>query len=222
MHLVYIVTENKTFDQYFGDINQTTAHPGYDADPSYILYGQPVTPNHHKLADLFSLGDNFFSDAEVSVTGHSWTSGAIATDHNEKIWQADYDQGIRGTHGGGDPLRPSLAKGCADGNQIACQDDELYDPEGGFVFEAFKRAGAKPPGTGAPLTMGIYGEHTARESGNMDAYKAPGWKDGDIQYFDTCRAAEFIGWPTGGGNTPRDGGPGDVTFRDCENRSLPA
>src|SRR5439155_64237 len=132
------------------------------------------------------------SDAAVSVTGHSWTSGAIATDHNEKTWQADYDQGIRGTHGGGDPLRPSVGK-AADG-LIGLADAELQDPEGGYIFEDFKNHGAVSPDKARPgkLSMGIYGEHTARASDGMTPYKAPGWKDGDIQYFDTCRAWEFI------------------------------
>src|SRR5438270_9452137 len=215
-HVLYIVTENKTFDQYFGDINVTGKNKGYDADPTYGLYTQPFTPNHHALADRYSLGDRFFSDAEVSVTGHSWTAGAIATDHNEKTWHADYDQGIRGTHGGGDPLRPSVEKAVNDG------DDELQDPEGGYIFEAFKRAGAQPPSDNpSALTMGIYGERTARESGDMNAYKAPGWKDGDIQYFDTCRADQFITGSTGGGTFPDNEGPGDVTVRDCEKRTLP-
>ena len=223
-HVVYIVTENKTFDQYFGDINQTTAHPGYDADPSYILYGQPVTPNHHKLADLFSLGDNFFSDAEVSVTGHSWTSGAIATDHNEKTWQADYDQGIRGTHGGGDPLRPSVGK-AADG-LIGLADAELQDPEGGYIFEDFKNHGAVSPDKARPgkLSMGIYGEHTARASDGMAPYKAPGWKDGDIQYFDTCRAWEFIKGQAPDGPVPNGSSTADDSndqYQDCEARALP-
>src|SRR5207302_3662724 len=150
--------------------------------------------------DRYSLGDRFFSDAEVSVTGHSWTSGAIATDHNEKTWQADYDNGLRGTHGGGDPLRPSVGSPIAD-KAIADADDELQDPEGGYIFEAFKRAGAQPPSDDpAALTMAIYGERTARSSGNMDTYKAPNWKDGDIQYFDNCRADQFITGETGGGN----------------------
>jgi len=215
-HVLYIVTENKTFDQYFGDINQTGKNKGYDADPSYALYSQQFTPNHHALADRYSLGDRFYSDAEVSVTGHSWTAGAIATDHNEKTWHADYDQGIRGTHGGGDPLKPSVDKAVSDG------DDELQDPEGGYIFEAFKRAGAQPPSDNpSALTMAIYGERTARESGNMDAYKAPNWKDGDIQYFDNCRADQFITGATGGGNFPNNETPGGVTARDCEKRTLP-
>jgi hypothetical protein len=220
-HVLYIVTENKTFDQYFGDINITGTRKGYDADPTYALYGKPFTPNHHKLADQYSLGDRFFSDAEVSVTGHSWTAGAIATDHNEKTWQADYDQGIRGTHGGGDPLRPSVGSAPAD-KAIGDADDELQDPEGGYLFEAFKRAGAQPPSDNpSKLTMAIYGERTARESGNMDAYKAPNWKDGDIQYFDTCRADQFVTGQSGGGTFPDTAGPGGVTARDCEKRTLP-
>jgi DNA-binding beta-propeller fold protein YncE len=225
-HVLYIVTENKTFDQYFGDINLTGKHKGYDADPTYALYSQPFTPNHHALADRYSLGDRFFSDAEVSVTGHSWTSGAIATDHNEKTWHADYDQGIRGTHGGGDPLRPSVGSPTAD-KAIAGAEDKLQDPQGGYVFEAFQRAGAQPPSdTPSPLTMAIYGEHTAVASGNMDAYKARGlgkdgktvrnWKDGDIQYFDTCRANEFITGNASDGPAPDE----NSNFGDCSGRTL--
>jgi hypothetical protein len=55
----------------------------------------------------------------------------------------------------------------------------------------------------------------------MDAYKAPGWKDGDIQYFDNCRADQFITGSTGGGTFPNNEGPDGVTARDCEKRTLP-
>jgi DNA-binding beta-propeller fold protein YncE len=220
-HVLYVVTENKTFDQYFGDLDPKR----YDADPKWLLYGQPVTPNHHAMVDRYSLSDRFFSDAEVSVTGHSFTSGAIATDHNEKTWQADYDQGIRGSHGGGDPLRPSVGSG-EENEAIRGAEDELDDPEGGYIFEAFKRAGAKPPVTPkADLTMAIYGESTARESGDMSAYQAKGknkdgttayWKQGDIQYFDTCRANMFI---TGqAGDSPWPDTPEQV--QDCAGRTL--
>jgi DNA-binding beta-propeller fold protein YncE len=212
-HVIYIVTENKTFDQYFGDL----VGGGYDSDPAYLLYGDPVTPNHHALAKRFSLSDRFFSDAQVSVTGHSWTSGATATDHNEKTWEADYDEGIRGNHGNGDRFRPSIS-GPA-GGEIGEAEDELNDPEGGYIFEAFKRAGAVPPAQAAPgkLSMAIYGEHTARESGNMDAYKAPGWKDGDLQYFDTCRAAQFNTGAAPNGPAPDN----NEYFGDCSGRTLP-
>jgi DNA-binding beta-propeller fold protein YncE len=223
-HVVYIVTENKTFDQYFGDMDSAV----YDADPQWLLYGRPNPPNHHAMADRYSLGDSFYSDAEVSVTGHSWTSGAIATDHNEKTWPADYDQGIRGTHGNSDPVRGSIGEKAA-GGLIQATEDELNDPEGGYIFEAFRRAGAVPPTRARPgrLSMGIYGEHIARESGaKMLPYLAPHWKDGDIEYYDTCRAKEFITGKAPESLVPYDGHvgsgpPAGASFAGCGGRKLP-
>ncbi len=219
-HVVFVVTENKTFDQYFGDLPQSDN--GWRADPTYAIYGQPVTPNHHKLATSYSLGDNFFSDAEVSVTGHSWTSGAVATDHNEKTWQADYDEGIRGNHGNGDPLRGSLPG--TQGSAISTAEDELDDPEGGYLFEAFKRAGATPPSDHpGKLSMAIYGESTAISSGNMDAFKAPGWKDGDISYSDTCRVLTLRDGKAPDGPSPAFGvgsAPAGIAANDCDGRTL--
>jgi DNA-binding beta-propeller fold protein YncE len=222
-HVLYIVTENKTFDQYFGDMGGD-----YRADPTYTLYGQQNTPNHHSIADRYSLGDNFFSDAEVSVTGHSWTSGAVATDHNEKTWEADYDQGLRGTHGNSDPLRGSVGSGEA-GGEISAAEDELNDPEGGYLFEAFKRAGAVPPSEAdnGTLSMAIYGEHVARESGHaLDSYLAKGWKDGDIEYADTCRAKEFITGKApetlvpGSDQMHAGSPPAGASFYGCQGRTL--
>ena len=134
--------------------------------------------------------DRFFSDAEVSVTGHSWTSGAIATDYNERTWHADYDEGIRGRS----RKRRSARAGSPASRPAAEAEDELEDPEGGYLFEAFGGpAPSRPPSAGpGKLSMAIYGEGTAKESGDMSAYQAPGWKDGDIRYFDTCRAKQFI------------------------------
>ena len=219
-HVVFVVTENKTFDQYFGDL--PTGDNGFRADPSYAIYGEPVTPNHHKLATTYSLGDNFFSDAEVSVTGHSWTSGAIATDHNEKTWQADYDQGVRGSHGNGDPLKGSVAG--ANGQAIQANEDELNDPEGGYLFEAFKRAGATPPSDSpGKLSMAIYGESTARASKGMDVYKAPGWKDGDISYSDTCRVLTLRDGKAPDGPSPAfsaGSAPAGIATDDCDGRVL--
>jgi hypothetical protein len=76
--------------------------------------------------------------------------------------------------------------------------------------------------------MAIYGERTAVASGDMSAYKAPGWKDGDISYFDTCRAAQFINGSAPNGPLP-DGLPtgpdvpelGSATLADCQGRTLP-
>jgi DNA-binding beta-propeller fold protein YncE len=219
-HVVFVVTENKTFDQYLGDLPQ--GDNGYRADPSYVLYGQQVTPNHHKLATSYSLGDNFFSDAEVSVTGHSWTSGAVATDHNEKTWEADYDQGVRGSHGNSDPVKGSVAG--ANGKAIQAAEDELNDPEGGYLFEAFKRAGATPPSDHpGKLSMAIYGESTARTSKGMEPYKAPGWKDGDISYSDSCRVLTLRDGVAPDGPSPAFSvgtAPAGIATDDCDGRKL--
>src|SRR5437588_1807265 len=96
VHVVYIVKENKTFDQYFGDIKATL--PGADGDPTWLLYGEPVTTNQHRLARQFTLSDHFWADSEQSTTGHSWTSAGYATAYNELFWETSggYDEGLRG------------------------------------------------------------------------------------------------------------------------------
>ena len=159
----------------------------------------------------------------MSVTGHSWTSGAVATDHNEKTWQADYDQGVRGSHGNGDPLKGSLAD--AQGAAIQTAEDALDDPQGGYIFEAFKRAGATPPSdTPGRLSMAIYGEGTALASGkSMGVYQAPGWKDGDISYSDTCRVLTLRDGQAPDGPSPAFSGgsaPAGASTNDCNGRVL--
>ena len=57
-----------------------------NGDPNLCLFGEKVTPNHHKLAREFVLLDNFYVDGEVSADGHQWTMGAYATDFVEKVW----------------------------------------------------------------------------------------------------------------------------------------
>jgi YVTN family beta-propeller protein len=83
-HIVYIIKENRTYDQVFGDLKQG------NGDPRLTIFGREVTPNHHKLAGEFVLFDNLFCDGEVSVDGHSWSNAAYATDFNEKLWPITY------------------------------------------------------------------------------------------------------------------------------------
>jgi hypothetical protein len=83
-HIIYIIRENRTYDQVFGDV------PRGNGDPRLCLFGEKVTPNAHKLANEFVLLDNLFCDAEVSVDGHSWSNSAYATDFNEKRWPPQY------------------------------------------------------------------------------------------------------------------------------------
>jgi len=83
-YVFYIIKENRTYDQLFGDI------PEGNGDSTLVLFGEKVTPNHHALAREFVLLDNFYCDAEVSADGHNWSMGAYATDYVEKTWPTLY------------------------------------------------------------------------------------------------------------------------------------
>jgi YVTN family beta-propeller protein len=83
-HCIYIIKENRTYDQIFGDI------PEGNGEPQICLFPEAVTPNHHALAREFVLLDNFYVDGEVSADGHEWTMGAYATDFVERTWPLAY------------------------------------------------------------------------------------------------------------------------------------
>jgi DNA-binding beta-propeller fold protein YncE len=88
-HVIYILKENRTYDQVFGDLKVGDRKVG-NGDPSLTLYGQDVTPNQHKLALQFGVLDNFYDSGEVSGDGHNWSNAAITSDYNEKTWQITY------------------------------------------------------------------------------------------------------------------------------------
>ena len=77
-HVVYVIKENRTYDQVLGDL------PQGDGDPSLVIFGRRVTPNIHKLVEGFTLLDNLYTDGEVSQVGHQWTDAAYASDYEEK------------------------------------------------------------------------------------------------------------------------------------------
>lgn len=93
-HIIYIIKENRTYDQILGDLEQDGKAVG-NGDPSLAMYGEPVTPNEHKLALQFGVLDNFFDSAEVSGDGHVWSNAAIGSDYLEKTWQQNYRDGQR-------------------------------------------------------------------------------------------------------------------------------
>jgi hypothetical protein len=74
-HVVYIIKENRTYDQVFGDIGKGAS------DPSLVMYGQKVTPNQHRLARDFVLLDNFYATGGNSGDGHQWLTQANETDY---------------------------------------------------------------------------------------------------------------------------------------------
>jgi YVTN family beta-propeller protein len=83
-YVFYIIKENRTYDQVLGDMKEG------NGDTSLVLFGEKITPNQHKIVKDFVLLDNFYVDAEVSADGHSWSTGAYATDFLEKNWPAEY------------------------------------------------------------------------------------------------------------------------------------
>jgi len=83
-HVFYIIKENRTYDQVLGDM------PEGNGDPSLVLFGEKVSPNHHAIAREFVLLDNFYVNGEVSADGHNWSMGAYATDYLEKNWPTSY------------------------------------------------------------------------------------------------------------------------------------
>lgn len=83
-HVIYIIKENRTYDQIFGDLE-----PG-NADPSLCMYGEEITPNQHALARQFGIIDNFYCSGEVSGNGHVWSMAAITSDYTERTWPIGY------------------------------------------------------------------------------------------------------------------------------------
>jgi YVTN family beta-propeller protein len=83
-HVVYVIRENRSFDQVFGDL------AGADADSSLAYFPRAVTPNAHALAERFGIFDRFFTSGEVSGDGHDWCMAAYVPDYVEKTLPSDY------------------------------------------------------------------------------------------------------------------------------------
>jgi DNA-binding beta-propeller fold protein YncE len=88
-HVIYIIKENRTYDQVLGDLSKD-GKPVGNGDPSLTMYGAGVTPNQHALALQFGVLDNFYDSGEVSGIGHVWSNAAIGTDYLEDTWQQNY------------------------------------------------------------------------------------------------------------------------------------
>ncbi len=102
-HVVFIMKENRTYDQVLGDL------PQGNGDPSLCLFPERITPNHHKLAREFTLFDNFYVNADVSAEGWLWTSAAIVPHFGMRQWPAAYAGRARpqGARGNDPTLAPS-------------------------------------------------------------------------------------------------------------------
>jgi DNA-binding beta-propeller fold protein YncE len=89
-HVVYIVKENRTYDQVLGDLAVG------NGDPTLVLFPRPITPNHHALAENFVTLDHFLDSGESSNTGWLWSTAARTTDYTEKAAPVNYaDRGLQ-------------------------------------------------------------------------------------------------------------------------------
>ncbi|MGE3526443.1 MAG: YncE family protein, partial [Gemmatimonadales bacterium] len=121
-HVIYIIKENRTYDQLFGDL------PIGDGDSALVFFPREVTPNHHALAERFGLFDRFFVNAEVSADGHNWSTAAYATDYVEKTVQSNYSSGGRDYDYEGE-------------NRGVIAEDDVNEPANGYLWDLAERAG---------------------------------------------------------------------------------
>jgi DNA-binding beta-propeller fold protein YncE len=130
-HIIYIIKENRTYDQIFGDLEKD-GHKVGNGDPSLTMYGAAITPNEHKLALQFGVLDNFFDSGEVSGDGHVWSNAAIGTDYLEKNWQQNY----RGAQ------RPYDFEGVvAEGYPLLQKIPDVNEPQSGYLWGNLARHG---------------------------------------------------------------------------------
>jgi YVTN family beta-propeller protein len=101
-HIVYVIKENRTYDQVFGDAERSGDGTRADGDPALAIFGageaartqggatQNITPNHRALALRFGLFDRFFVNSEASPDGHNWSTAAFSTDYLDKAYRLNY------------------------------------------------------------------------------------------------------------------------------------
>jgi YVTN family beta-propeller protein len=85
-HVIYIVKENRTYDQVFGSLGKG------NGDPSLDLFGPESAPNARTLERDYVTLDNFYADAEVSAQGWNWTVAANSNPYSEQVWAANYSK----------------------------------------------------------------------------------------------------------------------------------
>lgn len=155
-YVLYIIKENRTYDQVFGDFRDAQGKAAGNGDSNLTMYGESITPNHHQLARDFVLLDNLYCNSEVSADGHSWCDAAIATDYNQRSWMLSYSK-----------------HGKLPGN------DEMEVPSAGYLWDLCKHHGLsfKNYGEGARR---VPSANRGTWSSGRDMNRVQGWIE-DLQ-----------------------------------------
>ena len=166
-HVFYVIKENRTYDQVFGDI------PEGNGDSSLCLFPERVTPNHHALAREFVLLDNFYHDAEVSADGHNWSTAAYATDYVEKTWPTNY--GGRG------------------GEYDYEGESDLSRPSSGYLWDLCRTKGIRYRSYGEFVQNGKAETDSARATvPGLVGHVAPFYRGWDLDYSDVNRVKAWM------------------------------
>lgn len=168
-HCIYIIKENRTYDQVFGDMTEG------NSDATLCLFPEKVTPNHHQLARDFVLLDNFYAESEVSADGHEWSMAAYATDFVEKTWPLNYGHKKSKFPYPSEGVFPVAAPASGYIWDRAREAGVTYRSYGEFVQNA---TDPKAPGT----------THLKTLQGHFD----PWFKSFDLSFTDASRAERFI------------------------------
>ncbi|MFL5542079.1 MAG: bifunctional YncE family protein/alkaline phosphatase family protein [Longimicrobiaceae bacterium] len=149
-HVVYVIKENRTYDQVFGDL-----HEG-DGDSTLLFFGPRSAPNHKALARRFGLFDRFFTNAEVSPDGHNWSTAAYTTDYLQKTVPSRYSGRGRSYDYEG------TNRGTWDDPQVP--DDDVNEPAHGYLWDLAARRG---------IPFRNYGEFVVpvRRGGRITGYR---------------------------------------------------
>ena len=169
-YCLYIIKENRTYDQVLGDM------PEGNGDPKLCLFPEHVTPNLHHLARDFVLLDNFYVDGEVSADGHEWSMAAYATDFVEKMWPLDYGHNSSGKF-------PYPSEGTF----------AIATPAGGYLWDRAHEAGVSYRSYGEFIADGkSTNQPSHARVKSLEGHFDEWFRGFDLSYPDVKRAERFI------------------------------
>jgi phospholipase C len=166
-HCIYIIKENRTYDQVLGDM------PEGNGNGDLCLFPEKYTPNHHALAREFVLLDNFYVESQVSADGHEWSTGAYATDFVQKTWPSSY-----GGHGLRYPSEGAFP---------------IAFPTAGYIWDRCHQAGVSYRSYGEFIDNAReVGKPGTTNVESLKNHFDPYFRSYDLDYLDIDRAARFI------------------------------